>query len=157
MDQIERSVAAIIAAINRVNTSLQRMSTYENIIRLGTAAINEVVSVGGALGFLNVSTVLRGIAAGTTAADGTMKVSKQLAGSSDGAGGADGVFSITRQLAGEVTGQSNLPSVNLQGTSYRMVGNLAASSGSDGNMNVSTQLAGSVNAAWSNCSGNLSV
>lgn len=132
MDQRERIGAAIVAAINAVNTSIQKTQTYKdgNIFRLATDAVVEVAgasAIEASTKSLEVSTELiaddtAGVstvantpldsqprcyseaAVGEATAEGILNVSTKLYGSAGGQGGGEArMGGVTRLLVGDDT------------------------------------------------------
>lgn len=132
-DQRNTIAAAILAAIDRVNRSIQRTQTYIDantfpLIGQGTA---ETAGSSGTLSFLGVITVMPGITSASSNVEGDLDISKELTSSvggvSDidasldsqpglgssvieisGAGGALGYLDVLTVMRGSAAGVSDL-------------------------------------------------
>lgn len=80
-DQFERLAADIIAAINRINTSVQKLSTYisANTYSLGDGYVTEIAGIAALISGISIATELIGNMTTSSSLSGTMFV-QQLTG-----------------------------------------------------------------------------
>lgn len=118
MGQIERSVVNIIAALNRINASIQKTSVYisANTYALGDGYVINTVGVGGTLGILGITTLGVGSVGGISevlAEPGALDSQPELISSADSVSGVPiaepGIFDVQPGLVGFTDGVSGVP------------------------------------------------
>ena len=144
-DQIERSVAAIIAALNKINTSIQKTEGYvdQNSYAFGMATATEVIGVGGAIAGIAVETELIGtIAASCTTVGAMADMVKSIAGSIDAAGVTEAELKTITELIGDLSSTAVLIGVFSDATILLEAVAVALSATDGSNLLVDTELIG---------------
>lgn len=122
-DQFERAVVSIIAALDRINTSIQKTATYKagNLLTLGNGYTIETVGVGGALGGIEVDTELIGSLTGAAILLSYLEVLTELIGITEGACIVVGALDTEPELLGAIVADATMAG-RVEGTSYLMIG-----------------------------------
>lgn len=144
MGQIETAVAAIIAAINRVNKTMQETTGYrdEHIILLGGVA-PQIVGVGGALAGLPIETELIGTIAASCTTTGAMAgLIKSIAGALSAAGTTAAELKTITELIGSLSSAPTVAGVFSDATILLKAVTAALADIDGSNLEVITTLVG---------------
>lgn len=175
-DQQLVGIDRIVAALNRVNASIQKTQTYKDANKIDLVSRGGTAIISGAsatLAFLGVMTLVPGTTAATSGADGVLSVGTGLVGSVDGVGAViaeidnlivlagtidnvsdnSGEIDKSIKLIGSLTAESGGEAA-MQRTIRRLVGDADGEAVVDASLSVVTQLIASVSAVGQ-CGGNV--
>jgi len=122
MDQIERIAASLLAALNKINTSIQKSKTYKdgNLITLGSLSAIQTIAVSGVLGGVAVETELIGSSTPASGvANAAVNVLTELLGPIGITGNVAGIVDTMQQFISNTTAITGVSGL-LEGTTRLM-------------------------------------
>ncbi|GAF94203.1 unnamed protein product [marine sediment metagenome] len=147
-DQIERSVAALIAVLKQINTSIQRTSVYisANSPILGVDGVVQTSGASGTLGDLGILAFIASSATEDAAVSGTLEMDIELVGSVPGSLSVSGGLDTQSELISSSIAASSVGgSMDAQpGFGEASVIEIASASAELGTLDLDLELVGSV-------------
>ena len=139
-------VNRIVDAINKVNTSIQKLGDYVdyNTYNLNADAITEISSVSAILASVEITTLLRGLTASIGSTTGVLNVVTNLIGNLAAAGGGSASLDVALILGSGSTAGISGGDATLRDVTRELISSAAGNSTIEGNMNVGTELIGSI-------------